>query len=61
MMALQNKLGIMDSIELAHEEERLTKKRDLELYDKKILDCFEVGTFAGKLRTVNIAKGNFRL
>ena len=72
-MALQNKLGIMDSIELAHEEERLTKKRALELYDKKILDRFEVGTFAGlkdihgylfqdvydfagKMRTVNIAK-----
>lgn len=76
-MALQNKLGIMDSVELAHEEERLTKKRALELYDKKILDRFEVGTFAGlkdihgylfqdvydfagKMRTVNIAKGNFR-
>ena len=62
---------------LAHEEERLTKKRALELYDKKILDSFEIGTFAGlkdihgylfqdvypfagKLRTVNIAKGHFR-
>ena len=76
-MVMQNKLGIIDSIELAHEEERLTKKRALELYDKKILDSFEVGTFAGlkeihgylfqdvydfagKMRTVNIAKGNFR-
>ena len=76
-MALENKLGINDALELAHEEERLTKKRALELYDKKLLDSFEVGTFAGlkdihgylfqdvyqfagKIRTVNIAKGNFR-
>ena len=59
------------------QEERLTKIRALELYDQKILDSFEVGTFtglkdihgylfqdiysfAGKLRTVNVAKGNFR-
>ena len=76
-MALENKLGITDSIELAHREEQLTKKRAQELYDKHILDTFEVGTFAGlqqihgylfqdvydfagKMRSVNIAKGNFR-
>ena len=76
-MALENKLGITDSIELAHQEERLTKKRAQELYDKQILDTFEVGTyaglqkihgylfqdvydFAGEMRKVNIAKGNFR-
>ncbi|KHM52708.1 cell filamentation protein [Anaerovibrio lipolyticus DSM 3074] len=74
---LENKLGIYDSIELAHTEERLTKKRALELYDNKLLDSFSVGTFeglqaihkylfqdvydfAGIMRTVNIAKGNFR-
>ena len=33
-MALENKLGITDSIELAHREEQLTKKRAQELYDK---------------------------
>ena len=76
-MTLENKLGINDALELAHEEERLTKKRALELFDKKILDSFEAGTFAGlkdihgylfqdvyyfagKIRTVNIAKGHFR-
>ena len=76
-MAIENKLGINDSLELAREEERLTKKRALELYDNKILAKFEVGTFAGlkaihgylfqdiypfagKMRTVNIAKGHFR-
>lgn len=74
---LNNKLGINDARELAHEEERLTKRRALELYDNKILDTFEVGTyaglkaihgylfqdvynFAGQMRNVNIAKGNFR-
>lgn len=76
-MTIENMLGIDDTLKLAHEEERLTKKRALELYDKKILDSFEIGTFAGlkdihgylfqdvypfagKLRTVNIAKGHFR-
>lgn len=74
---LENKLGITDPIELAHKEEELSKRRAFELYDKKLLDSFETGTFqglkaihrymfqdiydfAGKLRTVNIAKGNFR-
>lgn len=46
-MTIENKLGIDDTLKLAHEEERLTKKRALELYDKKILDSFEIGTFAG--------------
>lgn len=67
----------MDPIELAHKEEQLTKKRAQELYDKHILETFEVGTyaglakihgylfqdvydFAGTMRKVNIAKGNFR-
>lgn len=46
-MALDNKLGLTDDIELAHEEERLSKTRALELYDKGLLAAFEVGTFAG--------------
>ena len=46
-MALENKLGIKDDIELAHEEERLSKIRALELYDTGAFDTFEVGTFAG--------------
>lgn len=76
-MALENKLGITDSTELARVEERLSKARALELFEKGLLDTFEVGTFrglsqihkylfeeiydfAGQVRTVNIAKGNFR-
>lgn len=76
-MVLENKLGLTDPIELAHREEQLTKKRAQELYDKHILETFEVGTyaglakihgylfqdvydFAGTMRKVNIAKGNFR-
>lgn len=46
-MTLENKLGITDPIELAHREEQLTKKRAQELYDKHILETFEVGTYAG--------------
>ena len=44
-MALENKLGITDSIELAHREEQLTKKRAQELYDKHILE--DAWTFGG--------------
>ena len=42
-----NKLGITDYLELAREEERLSKLRAIELWDKQILDTFEIGTFAG--------------
>ncbi|BDZ78482.1 protein adenylyltransferase Fic [Claveliimonas bilis] len=46
-MALKNKLGISDSSELAREEERISKKKAMELFEKGLLDQFEVGTFAG--------------
>ena len=76
-MALENKLGITDSAELAREEERLSKKRAVQLFESGALDALPVGTFAslreihrylfqdiydfaGKLRTVNLAKGSFR-
>lgn len=76
-MALENKLGITDSAELAREEERISKKKALELFESGCLDTLSAGTFktlsevhrilfediydfAGKLRNVNIAKGNFR-
>ena len=76
-MALENKLGITDSAELAREEERISKKKAIELYDKGLLDNLEAGKFsvltfihrylfdeiydfAGVVRDVNIAKGDFR-
>ena len=76
-MALQNKLGLTDELELAREEERISKQKALALYDTGLLNTFPVGTFAGlamihkylfediyefagQMRTVNIAKGNFR-
>ena len=46
-MALKNKLGITDSFELAQAEERISKTRALELFEKGLLDTFEIGTFAG--------------
>jgi len=46
-MVLKNKLNINDSVQLAHIEEKLTKKKALELFEKGILDTFEVGTFNG--------------
>lgn len=76
-MALENKLGINDSAELARTEEKISKIKAIELYESDIIEEFEVGkfsglakihkflfdeiyAFAGKVRTVNIAKGNFR-
>ena len=76
-MALENKLGITDSAELAREEERISKMRAIELFETDFLSTLHSGTFdalakihaflfsdiynfAGQIRTVNIAKGNFR-
>ena len=76
-MALENRLGLTSTAELDFEEERISKKKAAQLFDQKLLDTFDVGTFvglasihkylfediydfAGELRTVNIAKGNFR-
>ena len=76
-MTLENKLGITASASLAREEERISKKKAVELFEKGILNELEAGTFsslqfihkylfediydfAGELRTVNMAKGNFR-
>ena len=44
---LENKLKINSSLELANEEERITKIKTLELFDTKKIDDFEVGTFKG--------------
>ena len=42
---LNNKLGINNEIELSKEEEKITKLKALELFDKKIIDNIEIGTF----------------
>lgn len=76
-MALENKLGLTDSAELAREEELISKMKAVNLFDFAILKLLSDGTyktlaaihkylfediydFAGELRTVNLAKGNFR-
>ena len=76
-MALENKLGITNSAELAREEERISKKKAVELFESGSLDKLAPGRFAslqaihkalfkdiyefaGELRMVNLAKGNFR-
>ena len=67
---LENKLGITDSTELARMEERISKQKALEMFESGFFETLEPGTykslvdeiydFAGKLRKVNISKGNFR-
>lgn len=76
-MVLENKLHLTDSTELARMEEKLSKKKAIELFEKGYLDELKAGTFdalawihkylfddiyefAGKVRDVNVAKGNFR-
>lgn len=45
-MALENKLGITDSAELARVEEKMSKKKAIELYDKGLFDGLDAGTFS---------------
>lgn len=76
-MALDNKLHITDSAELARMEEKISKKKAVELFGNAYLDNYKTGTyemlaaihqylfdeiynFAGKVRTINLAKENFR-
>ena len=76
-MALENKFGITDSVELARMEEKISKKKAVELFEGGYLNSLEAGTFhalaeihkflfadiydfAGEMRKVNLAKGNFR-
>ena len=44
---LENKLNITNEIELAKEEERITKLKALELFDTNKINGFEVGTTKG--------------
>lgn len=44
---LNNKLGITSNVELAKEEEKITKLKAIELFDSGKIDEFEVGTFKG--------------
>lgn len=76
-MSIENKLGLTSSADLAREEERISKKKAVELFKSGMLAPLPAGRFstlqmihkylfndiydfAGKLRTVNLAKGNFR-
>ena len=45
-MTLDNKLGLMDSLELAKMEERISKTRAKELFKKQLLDDKAAGTYA---------------
>ncbi|MEG1892319.1 MAG: Fic family protein [Bacilli bacterium] len=43
---IKNKLNINNSAELANKEEKITKEKALELFDKNLLDSLDAGTFA---------------
>ena len=76
-MPLENKLGLTNAVELALEEERISKNRAAEMFENGLLESLRPGSFealrkiheylfsdiydfAGQIRTVNLAKGNFR-
>ena len=44
-MVLKNKLGITNSVDLAREEERLSKIKAIELFETGLLDNLEAGKF----------------
>ena len=46
-MVLKNKLNITDQITFNKEEERISKEKAKQLFDKKDIDNIEVGTFKG--------------
>lgn len=46
-MILENKLGITNSADLAKAEERISKAKAFDLFEKGLLDTFETGTFRG--------------
>ena len=74
---LDKKLGITDSTKLARTEEKISKKKAIEMFENGFLEKLKPGTyeslaaiheylfdeiydFAGKIREVNLSKGNFR-
>ncbi len=76
-MILENKLNITEQVELAREEEKISKTAAKKIFETGYLNTLEPGTFetlkkihkylfeeiyefAGNLRKINIAKGNFR-
>ncbi|WP_296242481.1 protein adenylyltransferase Fic [uncultured Faecalicoccus sp.] len=46
-MTLKNKLGITNSVQLAKAEEKISKEKAALLFDTRLIDTFEVGTFKG--------------
>ena len=76
-MVLENKLNLINQVDLAKIEEKISKQKAKQLFDSGDITKIEFGTFkglaqihaylfgdiydfAGKIREVNIAKGNFR-
>ncbi len=52
-MAPENKLGITHSAELARIEEKLSKIKAIELYERDIVEEFEIGKFSGLPKFIN--------
>lgn len=74
---IENKLGLTSPSDLAREEERISKRKAIALFENHILDSLPAGKFstlqtihrylfediyefAGTIRNINMAKGNFR-
>ena len=51
-MVLENKLGITNSADLAREEEKISKRKAVELFESGLLDTLEVGKFS-TLKTIH--------
>ena len=52
-MALENKLGLTSSADLAREEERISKKKAMELFEKGILEISLPASFLHCKQSIN--------
>lgn len=61
-MALENKLGLTSSADLAREEERLSKKKAVELFENGVLDTLPAGKFTTlqAIHSVHVLDHNFQ-
>lgn len=59
-MTLENKLGITDSLELARQEEKISKKKAVELFESGRLDSMQAGTVDSLKKIHPFREGNGR-
>lgn len=60
-MTLDNKLGISNSLQLANEEEKITKRKALLLFETGFLNGLEAGSFSALAAFTNFCLKTFTI